>query len=59
MQFDFYSSQNLTLKVDKDGSICYLKINSDNTYNAISEKELLELLDKAGIVYGFENTKEN
>ena len=43
MQFDFYSSQNLTLKVDKDGSICYLKINSDNTYNAISEKELLEL----------------
>ncbi len=57
MQFDFYSSQNLTLKVDKDGSICYLKINSDNTYNAISEKELLELLDKAGIVYGFENAK--
>ncbi len=58
MQFEFYKSENLLLKVDKEGKECYLKVRNKTDNTAVSESELLDLLEKAGITHGFENAKQ-
>ena len=56
MEFFTYQSDNILIKVDKEGSIAYFTVQ--NREKPVSEENLNNLIEKTGIIYGFENAKK-